>query len=281
MTATNAAGEFSFSAPDGIYNIVAVKDGKTKTELVTLNANQQVDITMPAENVNSTLTVTGSEIKNVMVGGLDELAEANSASGQAVTVTMTVEEKENAANKTDIETVAAQEHPNQSLDCIEIKIEKTVDSATTTMESTNKVLEIVVPYRFTGKENVEVYRYHDSAAKLNKLDSKPSDSYTDGTYYPDKANGLIYIYADKFSTYAIGYTQCYNITGPINYGSFNGTVTVSLLDGGTEKYTTTANLTDGAGVYSFTHVLEGTYTLCAVWTEDGKETALQETLNVW
>ena len=247
----------------------------------TLDETQTVEIVMPTENVNSSLTVTGSETPNVMVGGLDELAEASGESGKAVTVTMTVEEKSDAANASELQSFAkTTEHPNQSVECLEISIQKTVGSASTEITDTDNVLEIIVPYRFKGKENVEVYRYHGSAEKLEKLASKPTDSFTDGKYYPDTANGLLYIYASRFSTYAIGYTQCYNITGPIKYGSYTGTVTVSLLEGETVKYDTTASLSSGVGAYSFTHVLEGTYTLRAVWAEGGKEVTLSNAVTV-
>lgn len=194
VTETNGEGTFSFSAPDGIYNIIAEKDGKTKTKLVTLDETQTVEIVMPTENVNSSLTVAGNETPSVMVGGLDALAEANGESGSTVTVSMTVEGKSDAENKDDIQTLAMQEHPNQSVECLDISIKKTVGSKSSPITDTGNVLEIVVPYRFKGRENVEVYRYHGSAEKLEKLASKPTDSFTDGKYYPDTANGLLYIY---------------------------------------------------------------------------------------
>ena len=133
--------------PSGIYNIIAEKDGKTKTKLVTLDETQTVEIVMPTENVNSSLTVTGSETPNVMVGGLDELAEASGESGQAVTVTMTVEEKSDAADASELQSFAkTTEHPNQSVECLEISIQKTVGSASTEITDTDNVLEIIVPF---------------------------------------------------------------------------------------------------------------------------------------
>lgn len=66
----------------------------------------------------------------------------------------------------------------------------------------SKVLGIVVPYSFTGKKDVTVYRYHDGAAgSLKEANTK-----TDGTFSLDKSGGTITIYASKFSTYAIAYT---------------------------------------------------------------------------
>ena len=281
VTATDAEGKYSFSAPKDTYNIVAEHNGTTKTELVALNDNQEVIISMPSEGVNSELTVIGSEITNVMVGGLDELAEAVS-NGAPVTVTMTVEEKAAAdVGDTEKNAIIAEAGENQTLDYLDIAIRNGATPITDTDRDYNKVLEIVVPYRFTGKENVAVYRYHDSATPLDQLSARPSGSYDDGKYYIDRANSLIYIYASKFSTYAIGYTQCYNISGTIKYGTtYTDSVRVSLLEGETEKYTATVSLSGGSGTYSFTHVLAGTYTLRTVWTEGGKETTLNETLLV-
>ena len=46
-----------------------------------------------------------------------------------------------------------------------------------------------------------------SAAAFRQLSTRPvSGAATDGTYYLDTTNHLIYVYTQKFSTYAIGYT---------------------------------------------------------------------------
>ena len=145
------------------------------------------------------------------------------------------------------------------------------------MAETNKVLEIVVPYDFKGKEYVTVYRHHDGAATALAL----SDSKADGTYRTDTANGLIYIYASRFSTYAIGYTQCYNLTGSLIYGAYTGDVTLSLLDDKKALVNySTVSMSGGLGAYSFGHVPRGVYYLSAKWFEDGKEIVLENGLNV-
>ena len=62
------------------------------------------------------------------------------------------------------------------------------------------VLEIVVPYDFTDKNNVTVYRHHNGAAEA----LTPAETGAGGTFKLS-ADSVI-IYATKFSTYAIGYT---------------------------------------------------------------------------
>lgn len=73
---------------------------------------------------------------------------------------------------------------------------------------TSSVLELVFSYEVNGKKNIQIYRQHgDDVQVFTKLNEKPTASYTDGTFYVDTANSLIYVYASGFSTYAIGYEE--------------------------------------------------------------------------
>jgi len=65
-------------------------------------------------------------------------------------------------------------------------------------------MELVVPFAFAGKDHVKVYRYHGGEAAA--LSEAAVGVKKDGTFRTDTVNGLIYIYASQFSTYAIGYT---------------------------------------------------------------------------
>jgi uncharacterized repeat protein (TIGR02543 family) len=271
VTETAKDGTFGFSAPDGIYNIVIEKSGTTVTNLVSMETTQTVEIAMPTTGVSSTLNVCGDQTPDVMVGGLGELAEA---SGGATAVTMTVEVKlsDAASNASELQNAAIKQYPEQTLEFFDIKIEKTTSSTRVQITETGNVLEIIIPYTFKGRENVTVYRYHDGNAQvLTKADSK-----ADGTYRTDMDNGFVYIYSSRFSTYAIGYTQCYNVSGPIKYGDFSGEVTVSLLDGSKASVQNcTVSLSGGSGMYSFTHIPKGKYYLTLKWNEDDEETILE------
>lgn len=70
------------------------------------------------------------------------------------------------------------------------------------------MLEIAVPYDFTGKKDVRAYRKHgeNSVEALTALSARPNRDFADGSFFADRAAGMVYIYASKFSTYAIGYT---------------------------------------------------------------------------
>lgn len=226
LAATGVAyyhGNYSFTgvAP-GVYNVVATSGDRTKTILVVLtNANaEQQNIRIVSTKQNSVVEVKGAGTPAVVVGGVDRVAENERPNaGETVTVKLTVEKKaENAANNaTEIKAVAG----DQTLDFLELKLEKTVTDGTnpeTTTDITDTrgtVIEIVVPFTFTNRQNVTVYRYHgDSAEALTQNGTKGG-----GTFRLDTANGLIYIYATKFSTYAIGYTEQAEPPAPPSYVS--------------------------------------------------------------
>lgn len=210
---TNASGAYAFTGhvPAGAYNIVVsgTSGGEqwVKTSLVTItDRDETVTVTKPTEGANSHLDVsTGTP--NVVVGGLDDEAEKliQGTTDTKVTVSMTVEAKaeSQADGAAQIRQTAAAGTTNWQYLAIEVT-KTVVISGTSTdaaVSETQTVMEIVVPFDFGGKSDVAVYRYHDgSAAKLNEAAGG-----TEGTYQLDRANGLIHIFAGRFSTYAIGY----------------------------------------------------------------------------
>lgn len=210
---TNASGAYAFTGhvPAGAYNIVVsgTSGGEqwVKTSLVTITDHDEtVTVTKPTEGANSHLDVsTGTP--NVVVGGLDDEAEKliQGTTDTKVTVSMTVEAKaeSQADGAAQIRQTAAAGTTNWQYLAIEVT-KTVVISGTSTdaaVSEAQTVMEIVVPFDFGGKSDVAVYRYHDgSAAKLNEAAGG-----TEGTYQLDRANGLIHIFAGRFSTYAIGY----------------------------------------------------------------------------
>ena len=142
-----------------------------------------------------------------------------------------------------------------------------MDSTTTVINETANVLEIAVPYEKVGKRGLAVY-YSDGAGTR---ELKESASKEEGTFFVDKANGMIYIYSNRFSTFAIGYTPYYQVSSSASLGSFQGTVTVTLTS------------EDGAQVYKFENVSmdtirfadvpKGQYTMTVTWV-DGVENTL-------
>lgn len=235
-TKTNSEGKYHFArvAP-GIYNIVAQRtvnqNGQDVQQAVTIlveivdhNA-QAPDIQMPPTNVNSVLKLL-SNAPEIMVGGLnDEAVAAATGDGGLTTdivtvsmeitpqplVTGTPEPDGEKAQLQQEQNAIQQTAPGKTLNFMEFEVVKTVapsaggDPQKKTITETQNVLEIVVAFDFTSKQNVQVYRYHNGAAEaLTPAVGKSSP--VDGTYYLDSANGLIHIFAQKYSLYAIGYT---------------------------------------------------------------------------
>lgn len=214
-------GTYSFTdvAP-GVYNIVVTKGDVTMTVLVTItDANVTVGtITMPDGKVNSKLEVKdegGVVTPDVVVDGLQTEAEAvktENGAATEVTVTMTVQAEAVSASDQEQTAIKNAAPSGATIEYLDITVKKTVvggsNAGTSNISETSSVLEIVVPYDFNGKENVTVYRKHlsEAAAPLSKLNSEPG-SPADGTFFLDEQNGRIHIYARKFSTYAIGYTN--------------------------------------------------------------------------
>ena len=213
---TGTDGKFTFGRyiPAGAYNIVTAYTPsgggeQTKTSLVVIaDKDETVSVIMPSPGVNSVLTVTGDDTPAVVVGGLDEEAEAlKTGEVTKVTVSMKVEEQ-SAAEADGTNQIQQTAGASTTLQYLEIAITKTLvtsgEPETSGVNETTTVLEIVVPFDFIGKDTVTVYRYHDG--KADALMTAAGDTKTDGTYQLDTVNGLIHIFARKFSTYAIGYT---------------------------------------------------------------------------
>ena len=217
---------------------------------------------------------TGDEENNVTVVGLDlELSsiEDENPDANSISLVMTVETKtdETAVNADSIIETAK----NKSLEFFEIKVKKTVDSISTTMSETSTVMEIVVPYEKVNKRGLIVYSYHDGVRTFVESDAKE-----DGTFRVDKENKLIYIYANKFSTYAIGYTPYYRVQTSLSLGSYEGKASVTIKNDADENISFTLESADAKNIV-FPDVPKGQYTMTIIW-EDGKTNTLTMTLTV-
>ena len=237
---TSAAdGSCAFpNLPAGLYNIVITKDGVTKTAIADLRtADAEVSVELDtASKGSSHLTVNGEEtpgtgteteqkpkaatkVEETVVNNLDELAEALKETDAAVNsykVEMAVEAKAatQVSKSTQSEMVkeankgeTGAENKATNIDFLDIVIQKTItkNSVEQTPElitdTGSTVMEIIIPFNFTGKTKVKVLREHDGMVE------KFNDTTTgaDGTCKIEKENGLIILYATKFSTYAVSY----------------------------------------------------------------------------
>ncbi|MDO5847603.1 MAG: InlB B-repeat-containing protein, partial [Methanocorpusculum sp.] len=220
---TPESGSVSFTEiPEGIYTLtVTSQDGKIVTKSVTITGQQEEKIIFPAGDVSSVVKVSDENATPaIAVAGVDTVAEGAAEDGKSVTVKVTVEAKtEGSTNPDDqvtqieiekIKKEAGKSASGSELQYLGITVEKTVsesgkEGTTTKIPVTSEILEFIIPYDFTNKDQVKLYRCHDGTAEpLTQIDKKPATP-ADGTYWLDKNNGLIYLYANQFSTYCVGY----------------------------------------------------------------------------
>ena len=276
--ATDGSGEYWFIVPTGVYNIVAAHEQITETTMVTLLKDTKQDTVMPDGRTESLLKVDAADGDfGVAVGGLDREAyhirtSENVPADTYVSVTMTVKPKteETAANADPILELAK----NKSLEFFDIKVEKTVGSVKTSMKKTESVLEIAVPYSKTAKRGLAVY----ACGGTNVQTFTESSSKKEGTFRVDKENGIIYIYSNRASTFALGYTPYYRVDSSVSLGSFEGTatVTISSLYDETEVYTL-ENVE--IGNICFDDIPKGQYIMTITW-EDGVSNTLTVPLTI-
>ncbi|MBR6917477.1 MAG: carboxypeptidase regulatory-like domain-containing protein, partial [Clostridia bacterium] len=275
---TGADGKYTFTVPDGVYNIVAEFDNKTLTILTTVSGETEQNIDIPDGNTESILKVNSEDDSafDVSVGGLDKEARDirkadNIPDDIPVSVTMTVEAKaeKTAANADTFFAFAS----NKIFEFFEIKVEKTVDAVTTVLDETTNILEIAISYPKVNKRDLAVYSVHGGEIR----EFTESDSKADGTFRIDKENNMIFIYSSKFSTYAIGYTPYFKVNSTATLGSFKGKVTVTLVnkDDGTEYTLENVSMED----ISFDDIPMGNYEMKVVW-EDGAQNTLTMPLTI-
>ena len=231
--------DFDGVAP-GTYNIVIRdKDGEyvggyiggyveTRTIDVQANKSSNVSTTTAAGPVKSRVNIVDAKTADVAVNGLHdiitaaEIEEAKTGS-KGVEITLDVEDKTDASNisgQKDIESVlkSVNDSPNTTVPkevkkILDLSLYKTITDyysngtvakpgEKTNIGSQNSVvLEIAIPYGDDYK-NIGIIRYHEDAATMFvPLSTRSTSNYADGTFYV--GDGYIYIYSNKFSTYAI------------------------------------------------------------------------------
>ncbi len=228
-------GSYEFAGiPNGTYNlqIVSANGNITTTQVVTIKSGDLdvPEITLPDSKAQSKLIIDTSvattmsneaDFASAVVGGLNseadavkvaEMAKDPSISDIKIEMKMTPQENLNvdSAAKNAIESVVTSMN---DLEFVDIKVEKTIiksgESTTDTMTTTSTVFEVIVPYDYAGKTNVQVIRYHEGKAQA----FDENDSKADCTMRKDEANGLLYFYTNQFSTYAIAYKNASSGSG--------------------------------------------------------------------
>lgn len=195
-------------------------------------ANAGETITLYAKWVNGKVSDDAAHVSGIEANGLNEVAKE-----EKTDITLVVQTEVETEGDTGQNAIKASADAPRNFGFYDIRLEK---SAGGTVENASSVIEIKLPYDFTNKTNIKVYRYHGSTAEeLTQLDTRAMSPYEDGKCFVDIENGCIYIYSSKFSTYAIGYKT-------VSVGTGGGT------GGGTIRYTVKFDTDGGSAVSSKT-----------------------------
>jgi uncharacterized repeat protein (TIGR02543 family) len=215
MGITDPYGDFTIDkVPPGIYNLVITKGTKTAIVKVEVSSGNVAigNATLPSGNANSILVVNGSTTPNVVVGGLDSEAGAQLAGSSNplvdhVEVKLTVEKKDAATAANSIEVIGATTAAGKQVGIIlDIDLRKTVNGIEdTSYNQTSGMIEINIPLpaELQGKATYAIYRYHGT--DVDTITETPNGDLE--RIVIDCTNWTITLYAKKFSTYAIGYTN--------------------------------------------------------------------------
>ena len=231
---TTAETEVNFTlngVPAGTYNLVATQGDVTMTAAVLITDDHVALelIEMPSGSASSVIDIKSVETPAIVVGGLDELAENEIVEDRKVKVAIAIE-AQNETQAGEAGEAIVKESRAQNSEFIDFTVTKTitnknVEESVETMTETSNVLELVIPFNFSGKTGIKLYRFHDGVEALKQA---KGDEVLDGTYSLNQKAGAIHVYASKFSTYAITYSNFYPASDfePVIKDTEHGTVTV-------------------------------------------------------
>ena len=216
-TVTGGDGSYVFDKVEkGTYNIVVTKgDGKTKTELVTVDSTGSfsANVELPTKAVSSKVEHKGtavadakSDIKETVVGGLDAIASNTNVSAGKVTIKLTVEPKADTgtAAQQEIKSKAGSGKKVEFLDLSLIK-ETWGEEDENIGADNEQLLTIVIPFDFTGVDVSSVMIIRKHGGNTEKLTGTAN---ANGEYFKaDEQAGTLTLYAMKFSDYAVAYAE--------------------------------------------------------------------------
>ena len=217
----------SYALPDGtelapgIYQVVTETGDKTVTTILNVVKDEEpaLSVTIPTKATSSVVEIVpateGSKVTtpDVTVGGLEAVADEAAEDGKSVVVKLIVEAKEVVTDKdnpdAEQEAIKAENDvKGKTVEFLDVQIKKFEDGNETgnITDTEGNLIEIVVPFQTSGRTGFKVVRYHDSAAQV-LTELKDGDTATEGSFRVDTKASTITIYASKFSTYAVAYSN--------------------------------------------------------------------------
>ena len=264
---TDADGKFTVTGiPNGEYNVVISKDGRTVTRHVKVNGSDVIyededAVTLPGGNKNSKLDIIGAQTPNIVEKGLQDLFEDTDIyddigknavkNNGTVEIRLTVQKDEGSDEK---DTVTAQMSSAgyEAGIVLDVNIDKTVMTSNGEVTGQREITElddmltliIPLPAELQGKSDYVVYRSHDYNDGKGAVVDVITTTAKNGEYIKVSADKTyLTLHAKYFSTYAIGYSKSSGGT-PIGGGS-------SPIGGSSstaQSYTITATAGEGGSI---------------------------------
>ena len=201
------------------------EDPNWYVEVIVDSGKVTVDNSVDSSIKNS---VDGAEATGASCSNLADIAVDNREEGKEVTISLdakvkaeaNVEEATKDALISKVENAfPGIESANVTKEFLDIQIKKQVASDDeTTISETGTPLEICIQYSDLSGKSPLIFRYHGTSATVfNKLATRPTSDYKDGTFYV--AGNYIYLYSKYYSDYVIAYASGHTVTFNSNGGS--------------------------------------------------------------
>lgn len=165
------------------------------------------DRTLYAKWVQGKISEDEGDVDEVTADGLNDIARA-----EKTDISLVVRVQETADDNESQTAIKGITGAPKNFGFYDIILEKSTGG---TVEDAPSVIEIKLPYDFTRKKNIKVYRYHnENAQELAQLAERSTvKPFNDGTCFVDTKNKCIYIYSSRFSTYSVAYNKISSVSG--------------------------------------------------------------------
>jgi len=230
VTTVTGGGTYLFSftnVPNGVYNLVCDNGSYKVTQALTVSGEAQTDISINMESgkTQSVVEIKSVDTPPVAVGGLPELFEKTSEddnegytaddadyvsnAGGTVEIKLAVEKISASVDAAAIESAATGQTVGLYVDLSVIKSRINADGvleSETKLTGLSSLLTVTfeLPQTLSGKTISAIYRAHGGA--VDTISKDPANANADGEYFTQNGN-IITLYACKFSTYALAYTN--------------------------------------------------------------------------
>ena len=222
-----SGGHYTFAdLLPGIYNLVVTKGERTVTRMVEITTRDVAETADLPKGATNSIVKVAEGSPDLVVGNLETVFDETDETvytqedletvinGGKVEFTFTAEEKQQGDSGIDgdMDMIAEEKDDTVTIGLVmDYKLEKEVfdhngnkdEAASKKITQSNVLLEIRLPLptELQGKAGYAVYRVHNNVAEAMKANpGREEEGFrVEGSY--------LTIYAQKFSTYAIGYTE--------------------------------------------------------------------------